>query len=448
MKFLYADSVDVIDPNYNFLEDRSAPDKKPYWDEEYPHEYLGEAPFDGILISRGIVGDHKLKGKYTESQCMRFRRDGARKFVRLEAPEFRHLDIFGDCGAFTYVDHEKPPYTTNDILEFYEDGGFSHGCSVDHVIFEFERGLKGAALPENEKTAKEVKRRQEITIENAKEFHAECRHLSNDFTPLGVVQGWSPDSMADAASKLEKIGYDYLAIGGMVPLGGDTIIEALTAIRAKIQSHVKLHILGFGKVDQIHDFLDFGIASVDNTSPMRRAFKDSKNNFFMPSTDTKLKYYTAIRIPQVTENRALQTLAKKGHFTQENLRGQEQEALLAVRERDKGAISVDDALVPIMTYTHSHLINPKNGKEPPLSQLDTIEEHYRRMLTDQPWKVCPCRVCQRDGVEAAIFRASNRNKRRGIHNMWVFNKQLKRLIGQEVDNSGNNNVYSNQRAAE
>ena len=46
MKFLYADGLDFVDPNYNFLEDRSQPGRKPYWDDEFMHEHTDEPPFD------------------------------------------------------------------------------------------------------------------------------------------------------------------------------------------------------------------------------------------------------------------------------------------------------------------------------------------------------------------------------------------------------------------
>ncbi len=433
MKFLYADSLDYIDPNYNFLEDRSPPERQPYWDDEFPHQYLGKAPFDGYLVSRGIVGDHVLGGKYTPSQVMRFRREGARKFLRIDTPEYAHLEMFGDCGAFSYANMDKPPYTPTEILEFYEDGEFSHGCSVDHIIFEYDRALKGMEAPLDKETAERVRSRFEITLENAEAFYKEAAHLTQIFTPLGVVQGWSAGSMAEAARRLVGIGYDYIAIGGMVPLGPETIREALTAIRELIPDYVKLHILGFGKIDNLADFMDFGIASFDTTSPLVRAFKDNRNNYFTPSNDSKLRYHTAIRIPQVTKNRGLGTLVKKGHFTQAFLLKQEATALDAVRAFDKGQCGIDDTLSAVLDYTRSALSNPNTGDSPSDQKLENVEADCRKMLTDKPWQQCPCRVCQEASVEVAIFRASNRNKRRGIHNMWVFNKQLKRLLGQESD---------------
>ncbi|WP_287378210.1 hypothetical protein [Mesorhizobium sp.] len=122
MKFIFADSLDHVDPRYDFIRDRYAAGRTPYWDDFYPHEIMGYAPYDGVLVSRGIVGGAAVGGKYTEAQAMRFRRVGARTFLRLDTPEFAHLPIFGDCGAFTYHKEELPPYTPEDTAEFYDDG--------------------------------------------------------------------------------------------------------------------------------------------------------------------------------------------------------------------------------------------------------------------------------------------------------------------------------------
>ena len=89
MKFIYADSLDVVDPGYDFIRDRNGEGRKPYWDDLYPHEILGAAPYDGILVSRGIVGGSKVTGKYSEAQSMRFRRVGARAFLTLDNPGVR-----------------------------------------------------------------------------------------------------------------------------------------------------------------------------------------------------------------------------------------------------------------------------------------------------------------------------------------------------------------------
>src|SRR5438067_1994317 len=88
VKFIFADALDMIDPTYDFATERSSTERTRYWGDQYPHEYLDTPPYDGVLVSRGIVGDHKISGKYSESQAMRFRRVGAREFLRLTGPKF------------------------------------------------------------------------------------------------------------------------------------------------------------------------------------------------------------------------------------------------------------------------------------------------------------------------------------------------------------------------
>src|SRR5262249_41021687 len=145
MKFIFADSLDYVDPRYDFIADRSPVDREPYWHDAFPHEILGHAPYDGILVSRGIVDHRAGTAKYSEGQARRFRMVGARKFLRFTQEKFPGTLMFEDCGAFAYHKEPAPPYTPEDMAEFYNDGGFSHGCSVDHIIFEFDTDLRGMA---------------------------------------------------------------------------------------------------------------------------------------------------------------------------------------------------------------------------------------------------------------------------------------------------------------
>ena len=84
MKFIFAENMDLVDPNYDFIKDRSSPAREPYWDDVYPHEILGFAPYDGLLVSKAIVGGHNTIGIYNESQSLRFKLEGDRKFLMFE----------------------------------------------------------------------------------------------------------------------------------------------------------------------------------------------------------------------------------------------------------------------------------------------------------------------------------------------------------------------------
>ena len=53
---------------------------------------------------------------------------------------------------------------------------------------------------------------------------------------------------------------------------------------------------------------------------------------------------------------------------------------------------------------------------------------YEELLTDKPWKSCPCAVCQDLGINVVVFGGAERNRRRGFHNVFVTYQKLRRLI--------------------
>jgi hypothetical protein len=421
MKFIYADNLDCIDPGYDFATDSHSAGRQVYWDDQYPHEYMRTPPYDGILVSRAIVGDHRFPGRYTSAQSMRFRRVGARKFLRFDGPTCIDRPMYGDCGAFSYVNETEPPYTPEEMLEFYVDAGFTYGCSVDHVIFEFERdsSVMGGSV--------DSRRRYEITLANAEEFlKLSCRFPP--FTPLGVVQGWSPASKAEAARRLEAMGYRYLAVGGMVPLNAKSIHLCLDAIRSRIRCQTRLHLLGFAKADEIGEFVKYDIESFDSTSPLLRAFKDASANYYVLRSDGKLDYYSAIRIPQSLENTRMMRAAKEGRYNQEDLVKLECHALTLVRAYDRGEVAIEAALAAMLAYSRVFMWDERRTQEKNERALELTAAALTRTLNDRPWKCCSCRVCQSAGVEVAIFRSSNRNKRRGFHNLGVYYEYVRRQI--------------------
>jgi len=324
----------------------------------------------------------------------------------------------GDCGAFSYRNLPLPPYSVEDTLEFYEDSGFTHGCSVDHVILTFDETLP--------RPTAEMRRRYDVTLENARQFIRKARHLKG-FVPIGVVQGWSPKSLAAAADSLTKMGYRYLAIGGLVPLKIRQIALALRAIRDSVPTNVQLHLLGFGKTTELQLLRSLNVQSFDTTSPLLRAFKDGERNYYALRSDGELEYYIAIRIPQALDNQKLLRRAKKGRLDQERLIKMEAAALAAVRGVGAKKCAATEAVDSVVAYGRYALWNEKLSDEQNERRLKKLKVAYRRTLSDRPWERCACRVCRELGVESLVFRSSNRNKRRGIHNLHVFYESIRAL---------------------
>ena len=88
MKFLFADSFEAVDPNYNFIEEENSPDRSRQSNDEYPHEVLGEAPYDGMLISLSTLGISK-RSRYSQGQQFRMMREGIREFLRFPCKNFQ-----------------------------------------------------------------------------------------------------------------------------------------------------------------------------------------------------------------------------------------------------------------------------------------------------------------------------------------------------------------------
>jgi hypothetical protein len=49
---------------------------------------------------------------------------------------------------------------------------------------------------------------------------------------------------------------------------------------------------------------------------------------------------------------------------------------------------------------------------------------YESLLRDEPWRECDCAICSDLGIEVAIFRGNNRNRRRGFHNTHRFYREF------------------------
>ncbi|MGW4464739.1 tRNA-guanine transglycosylase DpdA [Micromonospora sp. NPDC004704] len=397
MRFFFPDSQDQIDPAFDFLSEERDPFRVRQRDDCYAHEALTGAPYDGLLISKAAVD-----GKYTVAQRHRLYREGARRFFRLDQSQTQ-LKIMGDCGAFSYVAEEYPPYTPDEVIDFYEGSGFDYGIAVDHVIFQYD-----PVATRDDAITRGWAYRQHITLELADVFLQRCTARRVRFEPYGVAQGWSPQSYADSVSVLQRIGYRRIALGGMVPLKSRDILACLAAVADVRDKETQLHLLGISRCDDVPHFARLGVSSFDSTSPFRQAFKDDRNNYYTPT-----RTYVALRVPQVDVNAKLKGRIRAGEIRQEQAAKLERNALHQLRQFDSDKIEVDDVVEALVRYGAVW-----DGKTDRSAQ-------YRQTLVDRPWRHCPCDLCKALGIEIAVFRGSERNKRRGFHNLYVFEQQLR-----------------------
>jgi hypothetical protein len=406
MDFYFPDSQDQIEPTFDFIAEERSPFRVRQRDDRYAHEVHKKPVYSGILVSKSIVDGIGGAGRYTAAQRNRLYRLGVREFFRLQGRSGPSLKSMGDCGAFSYAAQPAPPFTPDDVIDFYEGCGFDQGIAIDHVIFGYR------AEADTDGGAEEAWiERQALNVKLAEAFLERWRARSCQFEPVGVAHGWSPRSYGESVARLQDLGYRRIALGGMVPLKTLQIIECLEAIDEVRDVETSFHLLGVTRTENVTSFASYGVASFDSTSPFRQAFKDDKDNYYW-----KGRTYTALRIPQVEANVKLLARIRAGQINQGDARHLEQRALQAVRAYDQDQASIISALSALRAYDE-------------LQGRKDLTERYRETLEDRPWKRCRCGVCTCAGVEVILFRGTERNKRRGFHNLFVFNQRLQGHLG-------------------
>ena len=404
MKFFFPDSQDFVDETFDFTAETRSESRIRQQGDVYPHQVFSSPPYDGLLVSKAVVdGRDGGSGKYTFGQRQRLLRQGVREYFRLQDS---NLETMGDCGAFSYVRESVPPYTAEEVAEFYDECGFDYGFSVDHVILGYAEKFDDQ-LPGIDLVPKDWRERQELTLRLAADFWNRHQRRNSVFIPIGVAQGWSPRSYRYAVEQLQEIGYRYIAFGGFVPLKTRDILATLKEASQIRLPETRFHLLGITRCENVEAFRSYGAASFDSTSPLRKAFKDDKNNYYTPT-----RTYTAVRVPQVEANPKLLRRITAGQVDQQIARALEQECLQLLRAYDSGGVDLDPVVNALVRYERIH------------DGVIDRTELYREVLEDRPWKECACEICTRLGIHVMIFRGAERNRRRGYHNLYVFYRNL------------------------
>ena len=404
MKFFFPDSHDLVDPTFDFRSERRTYAGSRQQAQLYAHEVLDLLPYDGVLVSKAMIDGRANNVRYSFAQIQRLKRLGVREFLRLDRTSFaKRIETMGDCGSFTYVNESEPPFSVSDVIEFYLDCKFDYGLSLDHVILGYSNDDSKVAPDQLDKW----KRRFDMTVELADEFLRMHKRNRLPFEPIGVAQGWSTESYREAVAALQKMGYEYVALGGMVPLRTHEILACLEAVCQVRLHQTKLHLLGIGRFDRLGELDKYGVYSFDSTAPLKQAFMDHRDNYY-----TANRTYTAIRIPQVGENVKLKKRILSGEIDQGRARQLEKDCFVGAMAYAEDSIELDTLVSRLHEY--EMLWHGENDNS----------EHYRRTLIDAPWRHCNCCICRELGIHVVIFRGAERNRRRGFHNLQVVRNRL------------------------
>src|SRR2546426_363755 len=129
--------------------------------------------------------------------------------------------LFGDCGAFSYVNEDRPAISVEQAIALYQLHGFDFGASVDHIPVPTVTvdGVK-RELSRTERLA-----RVRITKKNAERFIDVAKRRDVGFRPVGTIQALDPEGYARTAQLYHELGYRHIALGGLVPLSDALVGE-------------------------------------------------------------------------------------------------------------------------------------------------------------------------------------------------------------------------------
>ncbi|MDA3862770.1 MAG: tRNA-guanine transglycosylase DpdA [Deltaproteobacteria bacterium] len=377
--YFIPDWDDYVDPGYDFKKD--VQQNKGWENSVYAHEIYSQPPYDGILVSKVVEEKSKIRRQ-------RIRKYGIHKALRVN-PDF---PVIGDCGAFGYFKEKTPPYSTSEILDYYSSGGFNFGVSIDHLI------------PSKKFADKEFRYR--ITLENGKKFIKAHRKKGLRWIPVGAVQGWNPETYALGVREYVKLGYELIALGGLVRTSTREIIAILEEVNKVDLQGARLHLFGVARNKILPLLKKSSVFSVDSASALRRAWMGSKDNYHTLDQD-----YCAIRVPVPGKRGPMKKFKGKILARAQEL---EKKSLHHLRGYASGGVSLQKTLAVVEDYESLYLGEKKSNIA-----------NYEKTLKDRPWEKCQCKICKNIGIEVVIFRGNNRNRRRGFHNTWVLNQRFK-----------------------
>jgi len=405
--YFLPDWDDFLDVDYDFAKDKFSSLKRSTRNEEHSIAMMRPQRLcDGVLVSLAQnLGTKGLLKRVDKISSDALAPRSVRAHFKLENSQW----AFGDCGAFSYVNEDKPTISVEQAVALYDLHEFDFGASVDHIpIPEIQRDGKKHTLTEAER-----RQRVRLTKRNAERFINLHRATGANFVPVGVIQGVDANDFGPQLAEYVDMGYSHIALGGLVPRSDAEVLEIVEVVSKRtrqLRQAPWIHLLGVFRPALQEKFRELGINSFDSATYFRKAWLRSGQNYL----GTDGKWYAAIRVPPTTDARTMIRLKESG-VSERRLKTLERKALAALTAYDIGAASLTWCLRNVLAYDSLLVRNETEEKD--------IAEAYRKTLEAKPWNTCTCQVCRSIGINALIFRGLNRNKRRGAHNtLQLFQK--------------------------
>ena len=294
--YFLPDWDDMLDVDYNFNADRFSADHRLDRVEQHCIQVMQpERMCDGIVVSLAQhLGSKGVLRKFGPTDLQALAPESLREKFGLSINQW----VFGDCGAFTYVNEPLPTITTEQAISMYQLYGFDLGSSVDHIPFPM------ITINNEKKVLSEAERQQRVklTRDNAAAFLALHKQRKCTFIPVGTIQALSPDDYAKQLLEYVEIGYTHIAIGGLIPKSNAEIqdtVQALGKAKTYLKKEIWIYLFGVFRPKIQPLFHHYGITSFDSATYFRKAWLRSDQNYL----GVDGQWYAAIRVPMTSDAR-------------------------------------------------------------------------------------------------------------------------------------------------
>jgi len=406
------------------------------------YNFFSGALADGILVSRSLL----------ESSTNLTNEDGRWKVKTYGKDHWNILSYaktmglnytsFADPGTFSHANKFELPaylYETDKMIDYYQDMQYDLAGSVDWPIIEKVRVQTGPGKFKYVELDEDTKNmRRALTIELAKDFKKCCDRRSVDFVPFGTIQGFDEKSYRTSMREILRLGYKYIAIGGLPSYSEQQVIELLPTLSAEIRRagyRPGIHLYGrFPSPRYVPFYLENYVTSFDNNSPFLAASRTACN-YYHPEfayNREQVPVYDcfSIRIP-AERGPLLSRLKRRDNSLWSN--GMEVcsrafSLFVEVRKRpsDKNIDRFLDAYDAMNQFLQEARMNKVNER-----RLAKDRETAEKALRARLWEVCPCESCAQIGAHIMLTRGQ-RIPHTFLHNTYIqyqrFAKELKEAM--------------------
>jgi len=406
------------------------------------YEFFEEPIIDGILISRtlleGKVNLIKENGYYHVSA-----NSGKRIFPDIPAYcKTRGTDFitFADPGTWSYANYFELPeslYDTDDLIDYYSHMRYDLAGSVDWPIVDRIMQTVDGKRKFSELDEETKEHRRILTLELAEDFIKKCRKRGEiNFMPFGTIQGYSTKTYRESLRKVLKMGYEYIAIGGLPAYSEERVVDLLNMIKDEIDRAgmrgIGMHMYGrFPAPDYTAHYLECYVSSFDNNSSFIYASKNDcayVNPDYRYHGNVPIKPCCSVKIPM--ESGPMLSRVRRYHpeSYESTLAHCKKSFRLFVKYVKTGEQKDMRNFLRAYTDLNFALEEVRRVKLKNEAKILRHVEIGRNALESKGWQRCGCTSCRTIRDHIYLSRGTNRTYHAFAHNTYVQYTRLQREL--------------------